>query len=544
MLADPHDTQDAFQATFLVLVRKARALWVRDSLGPWLHQVAYRTASCARSSAARRRRHERGAARPEAAGLVEPAAELERLLHQEIDRLPERYRAPVVLCDLEGHTHEQAARNLGWPVGTVKSRLSRGRERLRGRLLRRGLTPDGALIASALRPDGPLASISSAIVDSTVVAATRFLTVRHMVRGSAASLAQGVLRSMITTRWLKAASMLLVAGATVAGVDLLAQKGTSGAQAQTEAKSKSAPGEGGLVYEVKPGKLRVTIFDRGSLESSRNSDLYSNVEGQTTIIQLVPEGTKVTKGDLICKLDSAALRDRLVNQRITTEAAKATYQNAKLASEVADLAVKEYTEGILNQEMSTAKAEIASSRAAIQRAESRLERTRRAGEKLNGVLVGKGGVRTPEEIAVELDLDDRLEATEQALLREKMTLELARSKLELLKKYTGAKITKGLQIELERKRSEELHKQAAWDLEKSKEARLERQIAACTLVAPTSGIVVYANDPSRCSERTGPRSRRAPRSARARRSSPSPISPGFRSTSRSARRSLTSSSRK
>ena len=269
VLADPHDTQDAFQATFLVLVRKARALWVRDSLGPWLHQVAYRTASCARSSAARRRRHERGAARPESAGLVEPAAELERLLHHEIDRLPERYRAPLVLCDLEGHTHEQAARDLGWPVGTVKSRLSRGRERLRGRLLRRGLTPDAGLIASALRLDGSSASFSSAIVDTTAVAATRFLTVRSMVRGSAASLAQGVLRSMITTQWLKAASILLVAGATVAGVNLLAQKGTSGAQAQSEAKSKRDQAEGGEVYEVKPGKLRVTVVDRGSLESSQ-----------------------------------------------------------------------------------------------------------------------------------------------------------------------------------------------------------------------------------------------------------------------------------
>ncbi len=492
VLADPHDTQDAFQATFLVLVRKARALWVRDSLGPWLHQVAYRTASCARSSAARRRRHERGAARPEAAGLVEPADELERLLHQEIDRLPERYRAPVVLCDLEGHTHEQAARDLGWPVGTVKSRLSRGRERLRGRLLRRGLTPDAGLIASALRPDGPLAPISSAIVDTTVVAATRFLTVRSMVRGSAASLAQGVLRSMITTQWLKAASMLLVAGATVAGVDLLAQKGTSGAQAQTEAKPKPAQAESGPVYEVKPGKLRVTVVDRGSLESSGNSDVYCNVEGRTTIIKIMPEGTKVKKGDLICELDSAALRDQLVNQRITTQAAKANYQNAELAREVAELAVKEYTDGVLTQDLTAAKAEIVSARAAIQKAESRLERTRRAGQKLSGVLAGKGGVKTPEEIMVELDLDDRLEATEQTLLREKMTLELAQSKLELLNKYTGSRITKGLQIELERKRFEELYKMAAWDLEKGKEAKLERQIAACTLVAPISGLVVYA----------------------------------------------------
>src|SRR5437763_3146001 len=115
VLSDPDDTQDAFQATFLILVRKARALWVRDSLGPWLHQVACRTASCARAAAARRRRHERRAARSVPEGRAGAGDELERALHEEIDRLADRYRAPVVLCDLEGRTHEQAARHLGWP---------------------------------------------------------------------------------------------------------------------------------------------------------------------------------------------------------------------------------------------------------------------------------------------------------------------------------------------------------------------------------------------------------------------------------------------
>src|SRR5262249_4692380 len=87
VLTDPHEAQDAFQATFLVLVRKARALWVRDSLGPWLHQVAYRTGSCARSTAARRRRHERRAAMSKPEGRAEVGDELERALHEEIDRL-------------------------------------------------------------------------------------------------------------------------------------------------------------------------------------------------------------------------------------------------------------------------------------------------------------------------------------------------------------------------------------------------------------------------------------------------------------------------
>jgi RNA polymerase sigma factor (sigma-70 family) len=103
-LVDPHDRQDAFQATFLILVQKARGLWVRDSLGPWLHQVAVRTASCARAAAARRRRHERRVA--EMAASVDEqqdriGAEVEKILHEEISRLPECYREAIVLCDLE-----------------------------------------------------------------------------------------------------------------------------------------------------------------------------------------------------------------------------------------------------------------------------------------------------------------------------------------------------------------------------------------------------------------------------------------------------------
>src|SRR5271166_3291486 len=97
VLTNPHDSQDAFQATFLVLVKKARGLWVRDSLGAWLHQVAFRTASCARSSAARHPRIERQAALLRAEGFTAGDAELGSVLHEEIERLPDHFRAPVVL---------------------------------------------------------------------------------------------------------------------------------------------------------------------------------------------------------------------------------------------------------------------------------------------------------------------------------------------------------------------------------------------------------------------------------------------------------------
>jgi RNA polymerase sigma factor (sigma-70 family) len=118
-LGNPNDADDAFQATFLILVKKARSLWVRDSLGPWLHRVAHRVATRARLSAVRMREHEQRAAAAWLTLVCERRNwhELLSLLHDEIDRLPERYRVPVVLCDLQGLTHEKAARHLGWPVG-------------------------------------------------------------------------------------------------------------------------------------------------------------------------------------------------------------------------------------------------------------------------------------------------------------------------------------------------------------------------------------------------------------------------------------------
>ena len=142
VLRDEHDARDAFQATFLILARRGGSLWVRDSIGPWLHRVARRAAIRARRDAGRRRVIERNAVlaanrSPSEAGDGEVAA----IVHEEVDRLPDRYRVPVVLCDLDGRTHEEAARHLGCPVGTVKSRLVRGRERLRDRLTRRGLAP-------------------------------------------------------------------------------------------------------------------------------------------------------------------------------------------------------------------------------------------------------------------------------------------------------------------------------------------------------------------------------------------------------------------
>jgi RNA polymerase sigma-70 factor (ECF subfamily) len=136
VLGDRQEAEDAFQATFLVLACRARSIRRGDSVGSWLHGVALRFSAEARSRAASRRRHERRRAEM-TTNTTEPAvggpshdADLDRVVQEEIGRLPKKLRAAVVLCYFEGMTHETAAAQCGCPVGTVRSRLATARERL------------------------------------------------------------------------------------------------------------------------------------------------------------------------------------------------------------------------------------------------------------------------------------------------------------------------------------------------------------------------------------------------------------------------------
>jgi RNA polymerase sigma factor (sigma-70 family) len=143
VLREPHDVEDAFQDTFLALARRAGTIKHNETVGPWLHRVALRRAQKARLKASRRRVHEgnRTDSRP-GYPFAPPDLSLIPLVREEVGRLPENYRLPVVLCYLEGKTNQEAAAQLGCPVGTIKGRLSRARQTLRDRLSRRGLDSD------------------------------------------------------------------------------------------------------------------------------------------------------------------------------------------------------------------------------------------------------------------------------------------------------------------------------------------------------------------------------------------------------------------
>ncbi len=213
ILRDDHEARDAFQATFLVLVRKAGSLWVRDSLGPWLHRVAYRAAAHARRDSERRRRAEREAAEQASRRIAEHACDdLASVVHEEVDRLPDRYRIPVVLCDLEGRTYEEAARHLGCPVGTIKSRLARARECLRNRLMRRGVAGStGPLVAGYSRATAGASLPAGLLRDTSRLAIGTAATAP--APASVTILVEEALRAMIMRKLVAVASVILVLSA-------------------------------------------------------------------------------------------------------------------------------------------------------------------------------------------------------------------------------------------------------------------------------------------------------------------------------------------
>jgi RNA polymerase sigma factor (sigma-70 family) len=237
------DAEDAFQATFLVLVRKARSIKPRGMVGNWLHGVAYRTAMKSKVMRARRVARERRAldmARSDARqeGVWE---QLAPLLDKELNGLPGYYRSAVILCDLEGMSRKEAARKLGWSEGTLSGRLARARALLARRLSRFGLSVSGGALAVVLSEQAASACLSSSVVASTTKAAmlmaTGQATVSGLVSANVLSLTNGVSKAMLLTK-LKITTLTLL-GAAVLGVGVSLLPGPAQAQKQEAVKSKA-----------------------------------------------------------------------------------------------------------------------------------------------------------------------------------------------------------------------------------------------------------------------------------------------------------------
>jgi RNA polymerase sigma factor (sigma-70 family) len=267
-LRDAADVDDAFQATFLVLIRRADAIAHPGQLAGWLHGVARRTARSLRNRSLRhRRRFAEKVVLAELPARPVGDADLGPLLDTEIERLPEKYRLPIVLCHLQGLSRREAARLLGCPEGTLSVRLARALDLLRRRLLRRGLAP--AAVATLLVPAASEA-VPLAILQATVSAAVRSAAPERIV-----ALTEGVLRMFLIQRLSRAAACLLAVVTLVASGTLLLSHVADAPRAQAEPPSKPAAAPpalilnvtraGGEDVDVLEGNERVTVHSHAAL---------------------------------------------------------------------------------------------------------------------------------------------------------------------------------------------------------------------------------------------------------------------------------------
>jgi RNA polymerase sigma factor (sigma-70 family) len=230
VLHDLHDAEDAFQAAFLLLAQKAGSIHQHESLGGWLYRVAYHVAVKAQAGAARRRARERKTDPPSTADPVLDLSlrELRGVLYEELGRLPENYRAPLVLCYLEEKTLEEAARLLGWSRGAVKGRLERGRERLRSRLARRGLTLSAGLMAAGLAGNSASAKVPVLLANATLVAALVLAagdrTAATVTSTAVATLIEGASQTMFSSKRNLVTLLMLAVVGGVAGLGLLTHR--------------------------------------------------------------------------------------------------------------------------------------------------------------------------------------------------------------------------------------------------------------------------------------------------------------------------------
>jgi RNA polymerase sigma factor (sigma-70 family) len=224
ILGDVHEAEDAFQATFLVLVRNAAAIRQQQSLAAWLHGVASRIAHKARMRSARQREQQREAV---AATVCDDpsatlaAAELRAALDEEIERLPAKYRTPLVLCYLADKTHEQAADELGWPKSSVTARLARARELLRQRMIRRGFTVPAGLLAVLLTEQTANAALPSLLTLSTVRLAVQTLAGETLATTSATALAGSFVKSTTALKLTTAVALLATLGLATVGYGIV-----------------------------------------------------------------------------------------------------------------------------------------------------------------------------------------------------------------------------------------------------------------------------------------------------------------------------------
>lgn len=260
VVGDAHHAEDAFQATFLVLATKAASVLPRDAVGNWLHGVAYRTARRARAVLVRRRAREKQVndMRHPTTAPRDMCVELEDIIDSELDALPEKYRLPVVLCDLEGRSRKAVACQLKVPEGTLSSRLATARRMLAQRLGQHGLAISGGVLAVAISQSTASAAVPKGLVVTTVKVAAAGATVAP---AAVAALTKGVLKAMLFSKIKVAFAVLLVLALVSGTVGPRVQQVLAQDRQEPKAQSKPAPvkpaaGDAGGVQELAKARFR------------------------------------------------------------------------------------------------------------------------------------------------------------------------------------------------------------------------------------------------------------------------------------------------
>jgi RNA polymerase sigma factor (sigma-70 family) len=293
VLASHQDAEDAFQATFLVLVRKAASIVPREMVANWLYGVARQTSLKARATTARRRGREK-----QVKAMPEPALEqkhlwddLHSLLDQELSRLPDKYRALIVLCDLGGKTRTEAARHFRLPEGTVASRLATARAMLARRLARHGLPLSGTALAAVLSQEAASAGLPASVASSTIQAATLFAAgpaaAAGVLSSKAITLAEGVLKTMLLSKLKITTAVLVAVAALGVGTAALTQQGPAEKPAEQPVKAKPVAAEKpadqkALAKKADAALPTVTSGIVKAVDAPKNTLTITNKEGETT----------------------------------------------------------------------------------------------------------------------------------------------------------------------------------------------------------------------------------------------------------------------
>jgi RNA polymerase sigma factor (sigma-70 family) len=340
VLGDLHDAEDAFQATFLVLARKAASVRKADSVASWLHGVALRVAVRAKTDAARRHRYERRAAtmRTDLFSSGENRPEDWTALHEEIQRLPVGYREPLVLCYFEGLTTESAAARLCRPHGTILSRLSRARDRLRARLTRRGVAPTADAVAIGLAGRRAALGLPDALLSVTTRNATAVMAGRA-VTGSlpAVMLAKVVVRGMLMAKLKPFVGTLLILGSGVAGTAVTAHQlagpqpkpraaaPTAQAAEATPPKDRAKPPDTPerlrAQLEIRKAELRRAEAERDVAKSTIaiNKRLNDRIKGSVSQEEINKADAELAAAEANCDVKRAEVREleQLLGERVT-----------------------------------------------------------------------------------------------------------------------------------------------------------------------------------------------------------------------------------